>query len=75
LKKYDLGFGVGVDKGRQFDTPTLIEVWRTSPYLHDGRALSIEEMLTTCNPNNTHGNTEGMTAEEIEALAEYIRSL
>ena len=28
-----------------FDTPTLIEVWRTAPYLHDGRYLTIEELI------------------------------
>ena len=27
------------------DTPTLIEVWRTGPYLHDGRAATMREVL------------------------------
>ncbi|MCI0540939.1 MAG: hypothetical protein L0Z50_37535, partial [Verrucomicrobiales bacterium] len=25
----------------RFDTPSLIEVWRTAPYLHDGRAATV----------------------------------
>ncbi len=75
LKKYNLGLGVGGEEGREFDTTTLVEMWRTAPYLHDGRALTLEEMLSTCNPNNTHGNTKGLPPEQIKALAEYLRSL
>ncbi|GAI04340.1 unnamed protein product, partial [marine sediment metagenome] len=38
LKKYDIGTGRGTEKNLAFDTPTLIEIWRTAPYLYDGRA-------------------------------------
>ncbi len=75
LKKYDLGLGVGNEEGREFDTPTLVEVWRTAPYLYDGRALTMEEVLTTCNPKGTHGVTKDLKPEEIKALAEYVLSL
>ncbi|MDD2599668.1 MAG: c-type cytochrome [Kiritimatiellae bacterium] len=74
LKKYDLELGVGNEEGREFDTTTLVEVWRTAPYLYDGRALTITEMLTTCNPNDTHGLTQTLQPDEIQALAEYILS-
>ena len=30
-----------------FDTLTLVEVWPTAPYLHDGRYVTIKEMLLT----------------------------
>ncbi|MCX8038845.1 MAG: hypothetical protein N3D11_17705, partial [Candidatus Sumerlaeia bacterium] len=36
LKMYDVGTADGMDKGKAFDTPTLIELWRTAPYLHTG---------------------------------------
>ena len=75
LRKYNLGLGIEAEEGREFDTTTLVEMWRTAPYLHDGRALTLEEMLTICNPNDTHGNTKGLTSEKIKALVEYIRSL
>jgi len=75
LKKYDLGLGVGNEEKREFDTPTLVEVWRTAPYLYDGRAATMEEVLTTCNPKNTHGATKDLTPDEIKALAEYVLSL
>lgn len=74
LKKYDLGLGVGNEEGREFDTPTLVENWRTAPYLYDGRALTMEELLTTCNPKDAHGVTKNLTPDEIKALADYILS-
>jgi len=74
LKKYNLGLGVGNEEGREFDTPTLVENWRSAPYLYDGRALTVEEMLTTCNPKDGHGVTKNLKPDEIKALAEYILS-
>jgi YVTN family beta-propeller protein len=44
LQAHNAGTGVGRDVETQFDTPTLVEVWRTAPYLHDGRARTILEM-------------------------------
>ena len=70
LKKYDLGLGVGNEANREFDTPTLVEVWRTAPYLYDGQAATMEEVLTTCNPKDNHGVTKNLKPEEIKALAE-----
>jgi len=68
-------FAQGVDAGRPFDTPTLIEVWRTAPYLHDGRAYRIQDVLTRCNPNDKHGVTSTLAPQEINDLSEYILSL
>jgi YVTN family beta-propeller protein len=74
LKKYNLELGVGNEEGRSFDTTALAEAWRTAPYLYDGRALTMEEVLTTCNPKDMHGATKNLKPEEIKALAEYILS-
>jgi mono/diheme cytochrome c family protein len=73
--KYDVGVGTGIEEGKMFDTPTLAEVWRTAPYLYDGRALTMEEVLTTANPNDAHGETSKLSPEEIADLAEYVLSL
>ena len=59
----------------RFDTPTLIEVWRTAPYLHDGSAVSIREVLTTRNPKDQHGATSNLSDSEIHDLCEYVLSL
>jgi YVTN family beta-propeller protein len=58
-----------------FDTPTLIELWRTAPYLHDGSAATLREVLTTRNPRNQHGNTSGLSPGEIDDLVAYLLSL
>lgn len=75
LKEYDVGTGTGLDEGETFDTPSIIEVWRTAPYLHDGRAATIEEVLTKFNPQNKHGETGNLTQEQLHDLAQYVLSL
>ncbi|MGE5610975.1 MAG: c-type cytochrome, partial [Bacillota bacterium] len=59
----------------QFDTPSLIEIWRTAPYLHDGRAVTLQEIFTKYNPNGRHGNTSQLSKEQIDDLVEYLLSL
>ena len=34
------------DRRNTWDTPTLIENWRTGPYLHDGRCATMTEVFT-----------------------------
>jgi len=75
LKEYNLDMGKNMDQGRQFDTPTLVEVWRTAPYLHDGRAATIREVLTVYNPGDKHGTTSGLSEKQIDNLVEFVLSL
>ncbi|MHC4330729.1 MAG: beta-propeller fold lactonase family protein [Planctomycetota bacterium] len=74
LQKYDVGTGKGLDENRQFDTPSLVEAWRTAPYLYDGRAATIEEVLTTYNPDDKHGTTSKLTDSEIKDLVQFVLS-
>ncbi|MHC4312213.1 MAG: c-type cytochrome [Planctomycetota bacterium] len=74
LQKYNVGIGEGRDEDREFDTPTLVEIWRTAPYLYDGRAVTIEEVLTKYNPGDKHGVTSNLTKGEISDLAEFVLS-
>ena len=74
-KLYKLGLGSDNDRDCEFATPILIEVWRTAPYMYDGRAVSIKDVITTDNKNNTHGNTKDLSKREVEDLAEYVNSL
>ncbi|HSA11622.1 MAG TPA: cell surface protein [Candidatus Paceibacterota bacterium] len=76
LKSYDVGTAGRFDKPSDlFDTPTLVETWRTAPYLHDGSAPTMRDVLTTANPNDRHGKTSHLTADEINDLNEYLLSL
>ncbi|MCL4181515.1 MAG: cell surface protein [Verrucomicrobia bacterium] len=59
----------------EFDTPTLVECWRTAPYLHDGSALTVHEVLTGRNQDDRHGQTSHLTPEQIDELAAYVLSL
>jgi YVTN family beta-propeller protein len=71
-KLYDVGTGSGLDSEKAFDTPTLVEVWRTAPYLHDGRAATVRDVLTVHNPQNKHGRTSQLTEEQLSDLAEFV---
>ena len=76
LHSYNVGTQNPFDKDdKEFDTPTLRELWRTSPYLHDGSAATIRDVLTTRNPKDEHGKTSQLTAKQIDDLAEYLLSL
>jgi len=59
----------------RFDTPTLIEVWRSGPYLHDGRAGTVHDIFTTCNTSDKHGVTSALSATQLDDLIEYVLSL
>lgn len=76
LQSYDVGTAGNSDrKGQPFDTPTLVELWRTAPYLHDGSAATVRDVLTSRNPNDRHGRTSGLTETELDDLVEYLLSL
>ena len=75
LKTHDVGTRSALDRSGAFDTPTCVELWRTGPYLHDGSAVTLKEVLTTKNPDDKHGKTSHLSDEEIDALVEYLLSL
>lgn len=57
------------------DTPTLHGLWRTPPYLHDGSAATLDEVIGAKNPNDEHGVTSALSAEERAALVAYLLCL
>jgi len=75
MKTRDVGTGVYREDGRKFDTPTLREVWRTGPYLYDGRAATMREVFEKFNPNDKHGTTSKLNARQIADLCQYVLSL
>ncbi len=74
-KLYNIGTGTGMDINKSFTVPTLKEVWRTAPYLHDGRASTIMDAMTKFNKNDTHGLTSQLGEQERADLVEYVLSL
>jgi YVTN family beta-propeller protein len=58
-----------------FDVPHLNNIYESAPYLHDGRAESLEEIWTRFNPNDKHGVTNDMTKDQLNDLIEYLKTL
>lgn len=76
LKLIDVGTATPLDRGKtRYDVPTLVELWRTPPYLHDGRAATLREVLVDHNPDDDHGDTSALEPSEIDDLIEYLLSL
>lgn len=69
MKMHRIGADIEFEKG--WDTPTLIEVWRTAPYLFDGRAATMEEVFEI----HKHGIDRKVSKKDIETLVEYVNSL
>ncbi len=57
------------------DTPTLLGVWETAPYLHDGSAPTLRDVLTTSNPEDNHGKTSQLSAQQLDELVAYLLQL
>ncbi len=76
LHSHDVGTRATYDRPLdKFYTPTLLEVWRTAPYLHNGSAATIRDVLTTCNADGLHGDVSGLSSQQIDDLCEYVLSL
>ena len=61
--------------GPAYDTPTLLGVYRTAPYLHHGTALTLMDVLTTTNRWDRHGKTSHLKAGQREDLVEFLKAL
>jgi YVTN family beta-propeller protein len=61
--------------GPKYDTPTLLGVYRTAPYLHHGKAKTLRDVLTTCNKDDKHGKTSHLKPAEIDDLIAFLKSL
>lgn len=73
LRKHNVSSRNSTDTADRFDTPTLVEIWRTAPYLHDGRYPTIKELIV----EGKHGlgpNRE-LSPSEIDDLVEFVLSL
>jgi cytochrome c peroxidase len=61
--------------GPKYDTPTLLGVYRSAPYLHHGKARTLRDVLTTCNKEDRHGKTSHLKDAEIDDLVEFLKAL
>lgn len=74
-EKVSVGTGTDLDTQDVFDIPHLNNIYESAPYLHDGRAETLEEIWTRFNPNDQHGATNDMTKDQLNDLVEYLKTL
>ena len=53
----------------------MLGVYRTAPYLHHGKAASLEEVFTKHDPQDRHGKTGHLKPEQMGDLVEFLKSL
>ena len=75
LKMADVGTLLPSDDSILFDTPHLNNIYASPPYLHHGRALSLEEIWTKFSPKDTHGVVNDFTKIQLNELIEYLKSI
>jgi YVTN family beta-propeller protein len=75
LKMADVGTLLASDDSILFDTPHLNNIYASPPYLHHGRALSLEEIWTKYGLKNKHGAVNDMTKIQLNELVSYLKSL
>jgi cytochrome c peroxidase len=74
-KKHDVGLGSDDDVYDDYNTPSLHGIYDRVRFLHDGRASSLEEVLTgPHNPARVTGLGE-LSKDELESLLAYLRSI
>jgi YVTN family beta-propeller protein len=78
FKVHDVGTGKDdpdEKMGPKYDTPTLLGIYRTAPYLHHGKARTLLDVLTTCNKGDLHGKTSHLKAAQLDDLVAFLQSL
>ncbi|MDX1741356.1 MAG: hypothetical protein R3178_08695, partial [Rhodothermales bacterium] len=74
-QKFDVGTLRPTDKEMPFDTPQLVNIYDTAPYLHDGGAATLEEIWTKNSLNDEHGVVSDLTKTHLNDLVQYLRAL
>ena len=74
-KRENVGSASSTDNIQEFDTPQLNNVYQSAPYLHDGKAATLEEIWIKFNPDDTHGVTRDMSKSDLNDLIEYLKIL
>ncbi|HEX2969019.1 MAG TPA: beta-propeller fold lactonase family protein [Bacteroidales bacterium] len=71
----DVGTLSATDDSILFDVPHLNNIFASAPYLHDGRAGTLEEIWTVFGKTEQHGAVNDLTKTQLNDLIEYLRSL
>ena len=75
LKMHNVNSKGKYDRNNTFDSPTLIECWRTAPYMHDGHYTTLEALFKEGKHGNVKGKMEKLTEQEVNDLIEFVLTL
>ena len=75
LQMTNVGTLAATDDSILFDTPHLNNIFASPPYLHDGRATTLEEIWTIYGKTEQHGAVNDLTKIQLNELIEYLKSL
>ena len=75
LKMADVSTLSDTDDPILFDTPHLHNIYSSAPYLHDGRAETLEEIWTVYGEDDKHGHVNDLTKMQLNDLIDYLKSL
>jgi cytochrome c peroxidase len=63
------------DSTDMFDIPHLLGIAQSAPYLHDGRARTLEELWTVYQTNDLHGVSSYMNKRQLNDLVDFLKTL
>lgn len=72
---HELGLGRENDPYQGFNTPSLVGVYRKVRWMHDGRAKSLESLLTGPHSPDKVAGTGRLNEQELEDLIAFLKSL
>lgn len=74
-QRADVGTQGPRDGTGTFDVPHLTGIATKAPYLHDGRATTLEEIWTLPGVGDRHGVVTDLSKADLNDLIEYLRGL
>ena len=75
--RHDVGTALGPDetKGPMIDTPTLLGLYDTPPYLHDGSAATLRDVFSLAVDSSPHARATDLSDSQVDDLVAYLLSL
>jgi mono/diheme cytochrome c family protein len=66
---------VDVGTGKAFQVPSLLGLSGRAPYLHDGRAATLQDRFTALGGGESHGHTAQLTPGDLNDLIAFLGTL
>ena len=61
--------------GQLINTPSLLGLRNSAPYLHNGSAKTLEDVLKLSEKSENHGNVNDLSASELEDLIFFLENI